>query len=140
NSASIAKKLSQRSKARLTGWSVQGGYLRIFQEEISSRSARKLVTRYLGMLGKAKRSLTTDKRVTNARFLGLERPLSSRQQPTAILTLPVTKRASAGDAARARKRLPLSTLPCRSMTACRCLSLRQKVARSGAVSTPRNAT
>ena len=49
----IARKLSQRSGAGLVAWSVQVGYLLIFQETISPRSARKLVTRYL----KAHRSL-----------------------------------------------------------------------------------
>src|SRR5215831_12922148 len=43
----FARKLSQRSRARLVAWSVNKGYLRIFQEEIQPWRARRLVTRYL---------------------------------------------------------------------------------------------
>src|SRR5262245_1672028 len=50
----IARKLSQRSGAALVGYSVDGRYLRIFQERISPRSARKLVTRYLRGNGNVK--------------------------------------------------------------------------------------
>ncbi len=44
----IARKLSQRDGAQLVTWSVQGGYLRIFQERIEPWRARSLVRRYLG--------------------------------------------------------------------------------------------
>ena len=43
----FARKLSQRSRARLVAWSVSKGYLRIFQEEIQPWRARRLVIRYL---------------------------------------------------------------------------------------------
>ena len=46
-SARFARKLSQRSRARLIAWSVNKGYLRIFEEEIQPWRARRLVTRYL---------------------------------------------------------------------------------------------
>jgi hypothetical protein len=80
NEPRIARKLSQRSGAGLVAWSVQGGYLRIFQETISPRSARKLVTRYL----KAHRSLKKvrlSEMATNARFLGLKGPSARQSQP-----------------------------------------------------------
>jgi hypothetical protein len=43
----LAKKLSQRSGAQLVGWSVRGGYLRIFEEPIEPWRARHLVKRFL---------------------------------------------------------------------------------------------
>src|ERR1041385_8451868 len=43
----LAKKLSQRSRARLVAWSVHGGYLRIFEERIEPWRARNLVKRFL---------------------------------------------------------------------------------------------
>jgi hypothetical protein len=43
----FARKLSQRSKACLVGYSVSGGYLRVFQEPIKPWRARNLVERYL---------------------------------------------------------------------------------------------
>jgi hypothetical protein len=46
-SPQFARKLSQRSGARLVAWSVNKGYLRIFEEEIEAWRARLLVTRYL---------------------------------------------------------------------------------------------
>jgi hypothetical protein len=46
NSPDLARKLSQRSKARLVAWSVCGGYLRIFQEPIEPWRAQRLVSRY----------------------------------------------------------------------------------------------
>jgi hypothetical protein len=46
-SPQFARKLSQRSGARLVAWSVNEGYLRIFEEEIEPWRARLLVTRYL---------------------------------------------------------------------------------------------
>jgi hypothetical protein len=46
NSPELARKLSQRSKARLVAWSVVGGYLRIFQEPIEPWRAQRLVSRY----------------------------------------------------------------------------------------------
>jgi hypothetical protein len=59
----FARKLSQRSGAHLTAWSVHGGYLRVFQEQISPRLARKLVIRYL-------KGADQKLKATNARFLG----------------------------------------------------------------------
>jgi len=47
SSPQLARKLSQRSGARLVAWSVSGGYLRIFQEQIEPWRARNLVERYL---------------------------------------------------------------------------------------------
>jgi hypothetical protein len=47
SSPEIARKLSQRSGARLIAWSVQGEYLRIFEEQIEPWRARHLVSRYL---------------------------------------------------------------------------------------------
>src|SRR5262249_57120326 len=46
-SPEFASKLAERSNARLVGWSVNGHYLRIYQEEIEPWRARQLVTRYL---------------------------------------------------------------------------------------------
>jgi hypothetical protein len=43
----FARKLSQRSGARLVAWSVSGEYLRVFEEEICPWRARQLVTRFL---------------------------------------------------------------------------------------------
>jgi hypothetical protein len=43
----FARKLSQRRGASLVAWSVNKGYLRIFQEAIAPWRARRLVTRYL---------------------------------------------------------------------------------------------
>src|SRR6266853_490992 len=43
----FARKLAQRSKARLVGYSVSGGYLRIFQEKMTIGRGRKLVARYV---------------------------------------------------------------------------------------------
>jgi hypothetical protein len=43
----FARKLSQRSGARLVAWSVAGGYLRVFQERIEPWRARDLVKRFL---------------------------------------------------------------------------------------------
>ena len=47
SSPEIARKLSQRRGARLVAWSVRGGYLRIFQEQIEPWRARRLLKRYL---------------------------------------------------------------------------------------------
>jgi len=46
-SPAFARKLSQRSGAKLVGCTVSGGYLRIFQEAIEPWRARNLVTRYI---------------------------------------------------------------------------------------------
>ena len=46
-SAKIARKLSQRRGARLVMWSVQGPYMRVFEERIEPWRARDLVKRYL---------------------------------------------------------------------------------------------
>ena len=43
----FARKLSQRSGARLVGWSVSGGFLRIYQETIEPWRTRNVVKRYL---------------------------------------------------------------------------------------------
>ena len=43
----FARKLSQRSGARLVAWSVWGGYLRVFEECIKPWRAKSLVKRYL---------------------------------------------------------------------------------------------
>ena len=61
----FARKLSQRSGARLVAWSVHGGYLRIFEERIEPWRARELVKRFLTP--------------TNGAFLDLKRPQSRRQ-------------------------------------------------------------
>jgi hypothetical protein len=81
NQPRIARKLSQRSEAQLVAYSVHGGYLRIFQEKISPRAARKLVSRYLKGVGKVKESGTGDEMPTNARFSALISPLASRKSP-----------------------------------------------------------
>jgi hypothetical protein len=78
NQPSIARKLSQRSGAGLVAWSVNGGYLRIFQERISPRLARKLVSRYLKGFSSLKGSHNAEITPTNARFLSLKRPPSRR--------------------------------------------------------------
>ena len=43
----FARKLSQRTGARLVAWSVRGGYLRVYQETIVLWRARNVVTRYI---------------------------------------------------------------------------------------------
>src|SRR5262249_31092972 len=63
-SPEFARKLSQRSGAKLVGWSVMGDYLRIFQEPIEPWRARQFVTRTL--------------MPTNGAFLGSKRPRSRR--------------------------------------------------------------
>jgi hypothetical protein len=65
-SAGFARKLSQRSGARLVAWSVGGGYLRVFQERIQPWRARSLVRRYLAQ--------------TNGRFCDAARPPARRKQ------------------------------------------------------------
>jgi hypothetical protein len=64
SSPEIARKLSQRSGARLIAWSVQGEYLRIFEEQIEPWRARHLVSRYLTP--------------TNGAFCSLEPPPARR--------------------------------------------------------------
>ena len=81
NDPRIAKKLSQRSGASVVAWSVQGGYLRIFQEKISPRSARNLVNRYLKANRGVKRNVTAELRATNARFLSLKGRCKRRNLP-----------------------------------------------------------
>jgi len=49
----FSRKLSQRSRARLVAYSVNKGYLRIFEEPIQPWRARRLVTRYLGATNRA---------------------------------------------------------------------------------------
>jgi hypothetical protein len=82
----FARKLSQRSGAHLAAWSVRGGYLRVFQEEISPRSARMLVKRYL----RKDRSLEEDAdqivTATNARFLGQNATASASELVGSITT------------------------------------------------------
>ena len=63
----FARKLSQRSGARLVAWSEQGGYLRVFEEAIEPWRARDLVSRFLT--------------ATNRAFLKPKRPLSRRKSP-----------------------------------------------------------
>jgi len=46
-SPELGRKLNRRAGARLVGWSVNGRYLRIFQEEIELWRAKNLVKRYL---------------------------------------------------------------------------------------------
>ena len=65
DSPQIARKLSQRSGARLVAWSVEGGYLRVFEERIEPWRARRLVTRFL--------------RPTNGAFSRRISPLSRRK-------------------------------------------------------------
>ena len=61
----FARKLSQRSGARLVACAVAGGYLRIFEERIEPWRARELVKRFLTP--------------TNGAFLDLKRPPARRQ-------------------------------------------------------------
>src|SRR5262245_33172338 len=69
-SPEFARKLSQRSGARLVAFSVNGGFLRIYQEEIEPWRARQLIARYL-MHGE------TIETLTNGAFSGLESGRSS---------------------------------------------------------------
>ena len=62
----LARKLSQRSGARLVAWSVNGGYLRVFEETIERWRAQRLVTRYIT--------------ATNGAFFDLKRLLSRRKR------------------------------------------------------------
>ena len=64
-SPEFARKLSQRNGARLVAWSVEGDYLRVFQERIEPWRARQLVTRFLTP--------------TNGAFFDLKRPLLRRK-------------------------------------------------------------
>jgi hypothetical protein len=66
----FARKLSRRSGTGLVARSVYGGYLRVFQEQISPRAARKLVTRYLKTYRDLKEDTGRELMPTNARFLG----------------------------------------------------------------------
>jgi hypothetical protein len=43
----FARKLAKRSNSQLVAWSVNAGFLRLFQERMSPRRARNLVERYL---------------------------------------------------------------------------------------------
>ncbi len=43
----IARKLSSRRNCKLVAWSVGGGYLRVFQENMSLGRAKRLVARYV---------------------------------------------------------------------------------------------
>jgi hypothetical protein len=61
----LARKLSQRSGARLVAWSVAGGYLRVFEERIEPWRARELVGRFLT--------------ATNGAFSHLKRPPAPRK-------------------------------------------------------------
>jgi hypothetical protein len=65
----LAKKLGQRRRAQLVAWSVHGGYLRVFEEEIEPWRARDLVRRFL--------------RATNGAFFGLKRAPARRKSPAA---------------------------------------------------------
>ena len=65
----FARKLSQRSGARLVAWSVHGGYLRVFEEKIEPWRARDLVTRYLTATNRAFPSRTS--RRTRRKSLGV---------------------------------------------------------------------
>jgi hypothetical protein len=62
----LARKLSQRSGARLVAWSVNGGYLRVFEETIEPWRAQRLVRRYVT--------------ATNGAFFHLKRLLSRRKR------------------------------------------------------------
>jgi hypothetical protein len=62
----LARKLSQRSGARLVAWSVNGGYLRVFEETIEPWRAQRLVRRYVT--------------ATNRAFFDLKRLLSRRKR------------------------------------------------------------
>jgi hypothetical protein len=86
NEPRIARKLTQRSGAALVGYSVYGRYLRIFQERISPRSARKLVTRYLRGNGKVKESASHSIKATNARFLGQNATASASEPAGRVRT------------------------------------------------------
>jgi hypothetical protein len=81
NQPCIARKLSQRSRAELVAYSVHASYLRVFQEKISPRSARKLVNRYLGRNGRARESASQAITPTNARFLGRKGAQNRRTSP-----------------------------------------------------------
>jgi hypothetical protein len=62
----LARKVSQRSGTRLVAWSVNGGYLRVFEETIEPWRAQRLVRRYVT--------------ATNGAFFDLKRPLSRRKR------------------------------------------------------------
>jgi hypothetical protein len=76
----LARKLSQRSGARLVAWSVNGGYLRVFEETIEPWRAQRLVRRYVtatnGAFSDLKRLLARRKRlgVSEQREVSHERP------------------------------------------------------------------
>jgi hypothetical protein len=55
-SPEVARKFAQRKGARLVAWSLNGDYLRIYQERMGAGKARKLLKKYLDgdfSLGKA---------------------------------------------------------------------------------------
>jgi len=64
-SPQFARKLTQRSYAKLVGWSVNGGYLRIFQEKIALWRARNLVTRYFTATNGAFSTLISGQQLPN---------------------------------------------------------------------------
>jgi hypothetical protein len=90
-SPEIARKLSQRSGARLVAWSVSGGYLRIFQEKIEPWRARCLVGRYLTP--------------TNGAITLPARPLSRRESKR-VSTQPDDGNEPAAEALLGRKKSP----------------------------------
>jgi hypothetical protein len=82
----FARKLSQRSGAHLTAWSVHGGYLRVFQEEMSPRLARNLVKRYLRGNTSHEDDSNRIETPTNARFLGQNATASASELAGSIRT------------------------------------------------------
>jgi len=79
----FARKLSQRSRALLVAWSVNKGYLRIFEEPMQPWRAQRLVTRYLTATNEAfSESVARPHPLrTAARVMGAAR-LRERVKPT----------------------------------------------------------
>ena len=79
----FARKLSQRSRARLVAWSVGKGYLRIFEEPMQPWRAQRLVTRYLTAANEAfsESVARPHPSITATRVMGAARP-RERVKPT----------------------------------------------------------
>jgi len=91
----FASKLAEREGATLVGYSVAGGYLRIFQERIEPWRARQLVIRYLtptnGALSKEKRPLKAATRGERVAIAAKQQTQSCDLLDDGLLTQPCSE-------------------------------------------------
>jgi hypothetical protein len=109
NSPRFARKLSQRSNAKLVAWSVNKEYLRVFQEPIEPWRARRLVRRYL--------------KATNEAFLDGVSHQRAPKVPTRVVSAGRTERV---DFRRIPRKNPLTAIPINFTNAKRRKTLRRK--------------